>query len=217
MPVALSTLSPSKKVHPRRRRPRGGSGPEPNSVTSALVTKPVCSVRPRSSPAAILVHGVKQVASPALGQVFAVQSAALSVCIRRRPSDLGINPMISPDLMSDFIHRPQIEVLSAADGDRRRHWSDDDKLRMVEESFIGHRQAAATARRHGICRSLLTTMAAAVSQRCARVCDRPGSFAPVTVTRNASAPQAGRSDPCRPAETRGVTGSRSSWRTDAGW
>ena len=59
--------------------------------------------------------------------------------------------------MSDFITRPQIEVLSAADGDRRRYWSDDDKLRIVEESFIGHRQATATARRHGICRSLLTT------------------------------------------------------------
>ena len=57
--------------------------------------------------------------------------------------------------MSDFINRPQIEVLSAADGERRRHWSDDDKLRIVEESFIGHRQVTATARRHGICRSLL--------------------------------------------------------------
>ncbi|WP_417604785.1 transposase, partial [Primorskyibacter flagellatus] len=59
--------------------------------------------------------------------------------------------------MSDFINRPQIEVLSAADGERRRHWSDDDKLRIVEESFIGHRQVTATARRHGIGRSLLTT------------------------------------------------------------
>jgi len=26
--------------------------------------------------------------------------------------------------MSDFIIRPQVEVLSAADGVRRRHWSD---------------------------------------------------------------------------------------------
>ena len=41
--------------------------------------------------------------------------------------------------MSDFIHRPQIEVLSAADGVRRRQWSDEDKLRIVEESFVGHR------------------------------------------------------------------------------
>jgi len=29
--------------------------------------------------------------------------------------------------MSDFINRAQIEVLSAADGERRRHWSNDDK------------------------------------------------------------------------------------------
>jgi len=59
--------------------------------------------------------------------------------------------------MSDFIKRPQIEVLSAADGERRRQQTDDDKLRIVAESFIGHRHASATARRHNICRSLLTT------------------------------------------------------------
>lgn len=58
--------------------------------------------------------------------------------------------------MADFTFRPEIEVLSAADGVRRRHWSDADKLRIVEESFVGHRQASATARRHGISRSLLT-------------------------------------------------------------
>tara|TARA_R110002020_G_scaffold49892_7_gene141645 strand:+ start:1144 stop:1548 length:405 start_codon:yes stop_codon:yes gene_type:complete len=59
--------------------------------------------------------------------------------------------------MADLVFRPEIEVLSAADGVRRRHWSDADKLRIVEESFVGHRQASATARRHGISRSLLTT------------------------------------------------------------
>ncbi|MDU9007050.1 transposase, partial [Sedimentitalea todarodis] len=58
--------------------------------------------------------------------------------------------------MSDFIYRPQIEVLSAADCIRRRQWSDEDKYRIGEESFVGHRQVTATARRHGICRSLLT-------------------------------------------------------------
>ena len=59
--------------------------------------------------------------------------------------------------MADRKFRPEIEVLSAADTARRRHWSDADKLRMVEESFLGHRQVAATARRHGVSRSLLTT------------------------------------------------------------
>lgn len=58
--------------------------------------------------------------------------------------------------MADLKFRPEIEVLSAADAPRRRHWSDADKIRIVEESFVGHRQVAATARRHGVSRSLLT-------------------------------------------------------------
>jgi transposase len=58
--------------------------------------------------------------------------------------------------MVDLRCEPEIEVLSAADAARRRHWRDADRLRIVEESFAGHRQASATARRHGISRSLLT-------------------------------------------------------------
>jgi transposase len=59
--------------------------------------------------------------------------------------------------MAGFAFRSEIEVLSAADGVRRRHWSGADKIRIVEESLVGHREAGATARRHGISRSLLTT------------------------------------------------------------
>ena len=58
--------------------------------------------------------------------------------------------------MVDLTFTPQIEILSAEDAPRRRHWSDADKIRMVEESHRGHRQVSATARRHGICRALLT-------------------------------------------------------------
>jgi len=58
--------------------------------------------------------------------------------------------------MADHKFRPEIEVLSAADVPRRRHWSDADKIRIVKESFLGHRQVTATARRHGMSRSLLT-------------------------------------------------------------
>ena len=58
--------------------------------------------------------------------------------------------------MADHKFRPKIEVLSAADVPRRRHWSDADKIRIVKESFLGHRQVTATARRHGVSRSLLT-------------------------------------------------------------
>ena len=49
-----------------------------------------------------------------------------------------------------------IEVFAAEDVGRRRHWSDEDKIRIVEESFRGHRQGSATARRYGISRSLLS-------------------------------------------------------------
>ena len=58
--------------------------------------------------------------------------------------------------MVDLTSGSQIEVLTTADAARRRHWSDADKVRIVEESLVGHRQVSATARRHGISRSLLT-------------------------------------------------------------
>ncbi len=58
--------------------------------------------------------------------------------------------------MVDLTSALEIDVLSAADCGRRRHWSDADKARIVEESLVGHRQVSATARRHGISRSLLT-------------------------------------------------------------
>jgi transposase len=50
-----------------------------------------------------------------------------------------------------------IEIFAADEVGRRRHWSDADKVRIVEESLRGHRQGSATARRYGISRSLLTT------------------------------------------------------------
>ncbi|MCJ7996767.1 transposase (plasmid) [Agrobacterium pusense] len=49
------------------------------------------------------------------------------------------------------------EVLSADDLGRRRDWSDEEKVRIVEESLQGFRQGSATARRYGLSRSLLTT------------------------------------------------------------
>ena len=52
--------------------------------------------------------------------------------------------------MVDLTFTPQIEILSAEDAPRRRHWSDADKIRVVEESHRGSRQVTATARRHGI-------------------------------------------------------------------
>ena len=73
------------------------------------------------------------------------------------------------------------EVLSVEDAARRRDWTDEDKVRIVEESLRGHRQGSATARRHGLSRSLLTRWRAEYR---AGVLGPVGSavFAPVVVT-----------------------------------
>lgn len=47
-------------------------------------------------------------------------------------------------------------VLPAGDVGRRRDWTDEEKVRIVEESLLGYRQGSATARRHGMSRSLLS-------------------------------------------------------------
>ena len=49
-----------------------------------------------------------------------------------------------------------IEIFASDEVGRRRHWSDEDKIRIVEESLRGYRQGSATARRYGISRSLLS-------------------------------------------------------------
>jgi transposase len=75
----------------------------------------------------------------------------------------------------------EFEVLSVEDAARRRDWTDEDKVRIVEESLRGHRQGSATARRHGLSRSLLTRWR---SEYRASVLGPVGSavFAPVAVT-----------------------------------
>src|SRR5258705_10387964 len=51
----------------------------------------------------------------------------------------------------------QLERLEVVETGRRRRWSDDEKLRIVTESFQETRAISSTARRHGISRSLLMT------------------------------------------------------------
>lgn len=51
----------------------------------------------------------------------------------------------------------QLERLEVVETGRRRRWSDDEKLRIVAESFQTPRAISSTARRHGISRSLLMT------------------------------------------------------------
>mgnify|MGYP001817515890 FL=1 len=99
--------------------------------------------------------------------------------------------------MSDFHNRPQIEVLPAGDGARRRHWSDEDKVRIVEESFVGHRQCAATALRHGVCRSLLTIWRRQYRNGELGV-SHSAAFSPVSVTRDRPVSRPGPVDPSEP-------------------
>src|ERR1035438_4355272 len=51
----------------------------------------------------------------------------------------------------------QLERLEVVETGRRRGWSDDEKLRIVTESFRAPRAISSTARRHGMSRSLLMT------------------------------------------------------------
>jgi transposase len=56
-------------------------------------------------------------------------------------------------LMDD--DRAQVCRLEVVDTGRRRRWSLEEKLRIVEESYQGEGQASVTARRHGISSGLL--------------------------------------------------------------
>jgi transposase len=47
-------------------------------------------------------------------------------------------------------------MLSAGGVGRRREWTDEGKIRIVEESLRGFRQGSATARLYGVSRSLLS-------------------------------------------------------------
>jgi transposase len=52
-------------------------------------------------------------------------------------------------------HSAQVGRLEVADTGRRRRWSEDEKPKIVAESWQAPRQVSATARRHGVSRSQL--------------------------------------------------------------
>ena len=56
------------------------------------------------------------------------------------------------DSHTDSRHISRLEIV---DTGRRRRWTVEEKLRIVEESFSGPRLVSATARRHGISNPLL--------------------------------------------------------------
>jgi len=59
--------------------------------------------------------------------------------------------------MDSYKRSTQLERLEVVETGRRRRWSDDEKLRIVIESFQAPRAISSTARRHGISRSSLMT------------------------------------------------------------
>ena len=90
-----------------------------------------------------------------------------------------------------------IEIFSADEVGRRRHWSDEDKVRIVEESLLGYRQGSATARRYGISRSLLTVWRREYRSGTLGASDLGGGFVPLVME---SAPPASAERSLREAE-----------------
>lgn len=50
---------------------------------------------------------------------------------------------------------PRIQVLSVSDTGRRRRWTDDEKVRILEESYLAGASLTEVARRHDVSRSQL--------------------------------------------------------------
>jgi transposase len=74
----------------------------------------------------------------------------------------------------------QVQRLEVIETGRRRRWTPEAKLRIVEESYAGPRLASATARRHGVSGSLLFAWRKAFRE--GRLTDQePTGFAPVVI------------------------------------
>lgn len=87
------------------------------------------------------------------------------------------------DRDSGFVGR-----LEVVDTGRRRRWSLEEKIRIVEESLAGHRQASATARRHGIPNGLLFRWRKAYREGRLGGAARPMQFVPAVVQPEETAP-----------------------------
>lgn len=74
--------------------------------------------------------------------------------------------LVLTELMDSHKYSAQVCRLDVIDTGRRRRWSFEEKLRIVEESHQGHRQSSSTARRHGISSSLLFSWRRAFREGC---------------------------------------------------
>lgn len=80
-------------------------------------------------------------------------------------------------MLTDSHHVSRLEIV---DTGRRRRWSAEEKLRIVEESFSAPRVAFGTARRHGISNPLLFAWRRAYRE--GRLGQGPvGGFVPATI------------------------------------
>jgi transposase len=100
--------------------------------------------------------------------------------------------------MDVHTHSRRVERLEIVETGRRRRWSEDEKLKIVIESFQSPRQVAATARRHGISRWQLHEWRRAFRAAQTETARPEAGFAPVTVaaSHRVAAPElAARPDP----------------------
>jgi transposase len=83
--------------------------------------------------------------------------------------------------MDSYKRSTQLERLEVVETGRRRRWSDEEKLRIVAESFETPRAISSTARRHGISRSLLMTWRRAFRPQPISVQSEQSGFAQVVL------------------------------------
>lgn len=81
-------------------------------------------------------------------------------------------------------HSRRVERLEIVETGRRRRWSEDEKLKIVVESFQSPRQVAATARRHGISRWQLHEWRRSFRAAQNEAAEPQTGFVPATITAN---------------------------------
>lgn len=109
------------------------------------------------------------------------------------------------------VHSDRVSRLEIVETGRRRRFSRAAKVRIVEESLSGHRQASSTARRHGIPNSLLFRWRRAYREGRLTAAEAPMAFVPALVVADApversAEPGAGRMEIVVPGGRRVIVG-----------
>ena len=90
--------------------------------------------------------------------------------------------------MDVHTHSRRLERLEIVETGRRRRWSEDEKLKIVVESFQSPRQVTATARRHGISRWQLHEWRRAFRAAQTETTGPQAGFVPATVVAEPQTP-----------------------------